>query len=239
MKPHRAAWVVLLCFVAAANAQQVYRCTDNGRTTYSQTPCDTDAQTINARPNSIDTSESHTANLRRIQESQERAQMQHEAAQERNAGYRAENAARETQQRSAEKDKRRIDAFETAMTPYPGARHGMLTASQLETATALARTERERARVKEAASKPHPGTQALTSTQLDTLRRLAESSPGQKPPPARRTVAQEPAPLVVIDCDGGFCYDNQGGVYHSVGDGQTFTGPSGGTCQLITGMMHC
>lgn len=48
-----------------------------------------------------------------------------------------------------------------------------------------------------------------------------------------------PAPSAMTHCGGGFCYDNQGGVYHQHGNGVTMTGPNGGTCIQTGGMVNC
>lgn len=49
--------------------------------------------------------------------------------------------------------------------------------------------------------------------------------------------APTPAPSVITSCDGGGCWDNQGGRY-TRGAGTTYFGPNG-ACQLINGQMQC
>lgn len=57
-------------------------------------------------------------------------------------------------------------------------------------------------------------------------------------PPAPQS-APQPAPSIITHCAGGFCYDNQGGTYHSHGNGVTSTGPSGGTCVQTGATLQC
>ncbi|MDH1766510.1 DUF4124 domain-containing protein [Comamonas aquatica] len=55
----------------------------------------------------------------------------------------------------------------------------------------------------------------------------------------RMAAPPSPAPTS-INCSGAFCYDNQGGTYHSHGPGSvTMTSPSGGTCVRVGDMVHC
>lgn len=72
-----------------------------------------------------------------------------------------------------------------------------------------------------------------------------------KPPPPqwRRAPSQhaqnddnsnrKPSPSVITHCAGGFCHDNQGGVYHQHGNGTTMTGPNGGTCIQTGASVQC
>lgn len=57
--------------------------------------------------------------------------------------------------------------------------------------------------------------------------------------PPLRTGNPNPAPSVMTHCAGGFCHDNQGGVYHQHGNGTTMTGPSGSTCVQTGSMVQC
>lgn len=67
---------------------------------------------------------------------------------------------------------------------------------------------------------------------IDDRKKRSTQSQASPPPP--------PQPSVMTHCAGGFCYDNQGGTYHSHGPGSvTMTSPSGGTCVRVGGMVHC
>lgn len=59
------------------------------------------------------------------------------------------------------------------------------------------------------------------------------------PPLSNRAAGNPPAPSVMTHCAGGFCNDNQGGVYHQHGNGTTMTGPNGGTCVQTGTMVQC
>ncbi|MFN7155240.1 MAG: DUF4124 domain-containing protein [Acidovorax sp.] len=55
---------------------------------------------------------------------------------------------------------------------------------------------------------------------------------------ARKEEAANPPPAIITNCNTGFCYDNQGGVYHK--SGQNFmTGPNGRTCHRAGNSWNC
>ena len=55
---------------------------------------------------------------------------------------------------------------------------------------------------------------------------------------ARKEEAENPTPAIITSCNTGFCYDNQGGVYHK--SGQNFmTGPNGKTCNRVGNSWSC
>lgn len=64
------------------------------------------------------------------------------------------------------------------------------------------------------------------------------ANPYQNPIPDP-SPAGPPPPTVMTHCGGGFCHDNQGGVYHLHGSGTTMTGPGGSTCVQAGNMIHC
>ncbi len=53
----------------------------------------------------------------------------------------------------------------------------------------------------------------------------------------RQSRQSQPA-LVFTSCDSGFCYDNQGGVWHKNGPNY-LNGPNGRTCNLSGGFWSC
>jgi hypothetical protein len=55
---------------------------------------------------------------------------------------------------------------------------------------------------------------------------------------ARRREAQMPKPTGITNCSGGFCHDNQGGVYHRSGP-NFMTGPNGQTCHRSGNFWNC
>lgn len=66
---------------------------------------------------------------------------------------------------------------------------------------------------------------------IDDRKKQSNQRRASPPPP--------PAPTT-MNCSGAFCYDNQGGTYHSHGPGSvTMTSPSGGTCVRVGDMVHC
>ena len=59
------------------------------------------------------------------------------------------------------------------------------------------------------------------------------------PPLQTANPNSNPTPSTMTNCAGGFCHDNQGGVYHQHGNGTTMTGPSGSTCVRTGSMVQC
>lgn len=55
---------------------------------------------------------------------------------------------------------------------------------------------------------------------------------------SRRRAAQAPKPTNITNCGGGFCHDNQGGVYHRVGP-DFMTGPNGQACHRAGDFWNC
>lgn len=55
---------------------------------------------------------------------------------------------------------------------------------------------------------------------------------------ARRRAAQTPPATNITHCAGGFCYDNQGGVYHGATP-NFMTGPNGRPCHRAGNMWNC
>lgn len=55
---------------------------------------------------------------------------------------------------------------------------------------------------------------------------------------AKRRAAAAPPPTSFTNCGGGFCYDNQGGVYNRVSP-DFMTGPNGKTCHRAGSMWNC
>lgn len=47
-----------------------------------------------------------------------------------------------------------------------------------------------------------------------------------------------PQPSVITSCDAGGCWDNMGGRYNK-GAGTTYFPSTGGSCQMVGGMMQC
>lgn len=171
-----AAWMVMLSATPVAQAQFAYRCTEGGKTTYSQAPCQgSDVAVISTRPNSIDASAERAHRARATRRAMNNAILDYVDAQSRFAGN---------------------DADQQTATSAPSQRGGQ------------ARSPR--------------GPVAVTSA----------ASPQMAPPPPL-------APRVMTHCTTGFCYDNQGGVYHRHGNAQTMTGPTGTTCTRAGNMVHC
>lgn len=57
----------------------------------------------------------------------------------------------------------------------------------------------------------------------------------QEPP---KVIVRRPAASNITNCNSGFCYDDQGGVYHRSGE-DFMTGPNGRTCHRAGAMWNC
>lgn len=66
-------------------------------------------------------------------------------------------------------------------------------------------------------------------------RRLQEQEQARQPalpPPA-------PSPAPLSNCNGSGCWDSQGNLYNSTGDGSRFVSPQGKLCQANGKFMYC
>lgn len=199
----------MLCatvFATTAWPQQVYRCTENGRTTYSQMPCtEGSVRIINATPNTIDHS-----GARELHERQKQRDIQEQEIKEARAARAQEQLA----------DIERQELFKRATTVLPGAKG--LTRGQREAAASLARTSEERDFLMREATSPIPGSKGLTASQLDTARRINAVNAGHLlPPPAPPPPVPEPpeSPSVRVNCDSAGCWDTSGRRLTSVAGG--------------------
>ncbi|WP_286878458.1 DUF4124 domain-containing protein [Delftia sp. 67-8] len=72
------------------------------------------------------------------------------------------------------------------------------------------------------------GVQSNLGRKAPKARKPQFSDEDFSPPPANR----------ITHCNGGYCYDNQGGSYHSIGNGY-MAGPGGARCTQSGGQMDC
>lgn len=255
----RAAGIVFLIslLAPAGSWAQVFKCQDaSGRTVYSDVGCtDSNAARLMQRERTFEEKwrereEAHSAQIAK----QER-QLAKQESEQQERQYWAQEHARQSQSAqqgaSAERAKKeRQISLRLAMTVMPGARG--LTGGQREAALELAETPQERAALMREATTVMRGAKGLTSSQLDTAQRLREVNSGRPLPlPARDQNSPSssssspspspspPPPSIMTNCAGGFCHDNQGGVYHQHGNGMTMTGPSGGTCIQSGSSINC
>lgn len=75
---------------------------------------------------------------------------------------------------------------------------------------------------------------ASSSPSQPSSTNLTPSSPNIPAPP----IPVPPQPTVITSCDDGGCWDSRGNRYNS-GGGSTHFPTTGGSCQLIGGMMRC
>jgi hypothetical protein len=213
------------------HAQHVYRCTGAGQITYSDRPCsnETQARRINAKPNSLDTSE-EIAHTKRQQWQQER-EREYEATERQRLRDDAQNAQNaQTDQRY---ENERKELLRDAKTPLPGSQGG-LTRSQREAAIGLSRTENERNELMRVATTVMSGAHGLTASQRDAASRLSAANRGlPMPPPARIDDTHSPTspeqPSLVVNCDPVGCWDTNGRRLIRAGGGN-FTRSDGRFC---------
>lgn len=213
---------LLLCASAhTATAQHVYRCTEGGKTVYSDRACSdsANAKRVNANANTIDHSEGraqHERDTWRLEREREYWAQEHQRQSDVNQQVTAD----------VRDEKERKDAFRQATTVLPGAK-GLLR-SQRERAASLAKTPQERAQVMSEATTAMPGARGgLTASQLDTASRLYQSrqgrpmpppAPYQDPPPPMPQSAPEP-PGQLVNCDPAGCWDTSGRRFNNAAGG--------------------
>ena len=208
----RALTTVLFASVALPGLvqAQVYRCTDGGRTSYSHIPCASGAtRVVNTRPNTIDRSSEREHHQRLIRQGEER-----EVEQQRYA--RPAVSAGRIDQMACNNARRDVDAAVSSM--------------QTEMSRGK-RADRHRNGIEAAQIKADAACGTTTASRV----------PRDKPKYAERNspALGTPPPSVMTHCAGGFCYDNQGGVYHQHGGGTTMTGPNGRTCIRTGATVQC
>lgn len=214
------------CLTASVSAQQVFRCVENGHTTYSQFPCPKGKiDVIDVSPNTIDRSEARSLYARKLQR---------ELEEENDRVIRAQARQHEL---SAELE--REEMFKRATTVHPGA-HG-LTRGQRELAAKLARTQEERDLLMREATTPIPGSKGgLTASQLDTAYRMNAVNKGEPLPPSTLPPPVDPKPVIpepvipeppslIVNCDPAGCFDTSGRRLEDTGGG-TFHRNDGKAC---------
>ena len=219
---------LLLCAGATtATAQHVYRCTEGGKTVYSDRACSNSAgaKRVNTNANTIDRTEGRAQEERdawRLE--QQRANEREYWAQEHQRQSDVNQAAAATVYDEAAHKK----AFHQATTVLPGSKGG-LTRGQRELAASLARTPQERAKVMLEATTVMRGAHGLTRSQVDTIRRLNEANAGrptppptewEDPPPHNTPTPEIPGvPTQITSCDGAGCWDTAGRRHNNAAGG--------------------
>lgn len=241
---------LLLCAgTTTATAQHVYRCTEGGKTVYSDRACSDNAgaKRVNANANTIDRTEG------RAQEERDAWRLEEQRANERE--YWAQEHQRQSDVNQAASarvydEAAHKKAFHHATTVLPGSKGG-LTRGQRELAASLARTPQERAKVMLEATTVMRGAHGLTRSQVDTIRRLNEANAGRPmppptkwedpPPPPMQAIAPVPAPEVpshITSCDGAGCWDSSGRRYNNAAGGNSFR-DDGKFCMQVGPNLQC
>ena len=223
---------LLMCAGATtATAQQVYRCTEGGKTVYSDHAClgKDSAKKVHTNANTIDRTEGRAQDERDAWRREEQRTNEREYwAQEhqRQSDVNQEAAA------SVHDEAARKKAFFDATTTLPGSQ-GSLTRSQRESAATLSRTPQERAKLMLEATTVKHGAHGLTRSQRETVMRLNEANAGRPmPPPSKREdppARRRAPPTQITSCDPGGCWDTRGQRFNNTGGG-TFHRTDGKFC---------
>ena len=219
---------LLMCAGATtATAQQVYRCTEGGKTVYSDHAClgNDSAKRVHTNANTIDRTEGRAQDERDAwRREEQRANEREYWAQEHQRQSDVNQAASARVYDEAAHKK----AFHHATTVLPGSKGG-LTRGQRELAASLARTPQERAKVMLEATTVMRGAHGLTRSQVDTIRRLNEANAGrptppptewEDPPPHNTPTPEIPGvPTQITSCDGAGCWDTAGRRHNNAAGG--------------------
>lgn len=136
-----------------------------------------------------------------------------EIRREREQAFQAE--ARKQDQRLAEQEREwRQSQGKAQMAPMP------LPAGQQPKDDWQARKDRENAQT---------SASSITNNKGRFDAKAEAEREAQRKEEARRRAAQQSPPSTITHCVPGFCYDNNGGVYHKAGP-DVMTGPNGRTC---------
>lgn len=202
------------CFAIAAvclpAVAQVHRCKNAaGKTIYSDTPCASGQSGVMI--------ERQKSNFEIMDE-----RMQAAEANERKYRQRAAEQQTQLQQSAPPPAVRQPDQQSKASSrECQQAQREQETVSSIITGTA----EYRRNRFNSATQK----TNAACGTQTEMIQ-----PPVQIVAPAQKA----PGPTNFTNCNAGFCYDNQGGVYHRNGP-NFMTGPNGRVCHRAGNMWNC
>lgn len=244
----RAGYLMLVVCIAAGGAHaQVFKCRDAlGRTIYSDTGCTgNQSGALLQRSRSLEEQIREREQAYAAQRAKEKrlalAQAREREAAEQEALRASMHRPAPAHEGYAERLAQRNAGVKSAVSGSASASRG-LTRAQRESALSQAHTPQARRDAMREASTVLPGAQGLTASQRDAAARLHAAQPGQAIGPSSldpRQYDARPKPTTMTHCAGGFCHDNQGGVYHQHGNGLTMTGPSGTTCVSSGAAVHC
>lgn len=228
MKYFIAAGLILFPILASA---QAYKCTGtDGRVVYQQSPCGGASQ--GGKVVDAPSLEQQLAN-----------QYNYELAQQRR--YREQLQRMEVEQRSLEQAQLRQQMEHADADRQTAARNRVVDQIRCDKATrslriaanGIYRKESERTEAVRAAEVEADAACGTNAAQRRHERDLAEINARERRNNEKRN--QPRLPSHITDCTGGFCYDDQGGVYHSHGDGTTMTGSDGRTCVQTGTTLQC
>lgn len=206
------ACLVLSLLLCPAYAQQVYKCVENGKITFSDAPCggrNARVSVVNARPNSIDS-----------------------------ADGRAE-IARDLYRRDLAKARRASASPRGGNDDYMATISKIKKEDECRNATSHYNTELSSIRNDQAAisAKKREMMSACGGGGYEATPRSNSSDYADPTPVPMPAPHPTPQPTIITNCDSSGCWDNMNGRYDK-GAGRTYHGPSG-ACQMINGQMYC
>lgn len=255
MSSLRTAAALAVLLAASAASAQVFKCQDAaGKTIYSDAPCGTSqsGQLLERRrtfeEKMQERQQAHEAQMAK-EERRAREEGRERAEAERRATAAAAQPKAPPRRGYAERLAERNEGVQSTLMA-PGAVKRGKTRDEWELAVSRAETPQERSELLREATTVQPGLPGLTRSQIDVAKRLRAAKSGEPippstlPPPGRDEPPPPPAPpppipSTITNCAGGFCHDDQGGVYHRQGNSNIMTGPNGGTCIRTGNMVEC
>ena len=216
-------------FLAMPASAQVHRCKDtSGKLTYSDQPC-----AAGQSGGVIERQKSREQIL------EERLQ----AAEANGRKYRAQDAERERQMFELQQQQQRRQTAppygaQAATQDKSSSRECKEATKKLEFVSSIPVTPRVDSRMRVNAAIAQVNASCGTKTELmqEPPRPMSRQS---QPSRQSRTESESPTePTRFTNCNGGFCYDNQGGTYHKNGT-DFMSGPNGKSCHRAGDMWNC
>ncbi len=205
------ATLIAISALALPTMAQVHKCKDaSGKTIYSDAPC---------------AASQSGALLERQRTQSEIAQERMQAAEANERKYRAQAARQEAQVFEQQQQRQAIPAGgQAAVQDKSSSRECKEATKDLEFVSSIRTVTQDEKRMRTNAAIARVNASCGSNTQLM-----------QEPP--KVIVRPSPHSANITNCNGNFCYDDQGGVYNR--SGNFMTGPSGRACHRTGTTWNC
>lgn len=210
MNWRKTVFIALFALTAASVSAQVHRCKDTtGKLIFSDRPCEV----------------GHAGG--EIQRQRTSAEIHRERVEASEAEFRKQNRREADESRLQQLPSRPIQAQGgSTISPY-GCRKAK---EELDLAMSLRTLTDEQKRIRVHGEQIKVAAACGTSPPSELPAPQAKKAPPPPPP--------QPRPTMITNCVPGFCYDEQGGVYHKAGP-DFMTGPNGKACHRAGNFWNC